>query len=115
MRWLSILILLGALATTEALADTPKGTSGVTSFGAQKAERPAPAPDDFRAMLAVCDEQREGCEKDAIGVPYLAAAYLALWVILMAFLYAVRVGTLRTRAEMEELRARLRELEESAG
>jgi len=115
MRWLSILIVCLLSFAPMVSAQTDGGTDRVTTFGAKKAETPPPAADDFRAMLAVCDEQREACEKDAVGVPFLAAAYMALWVILLAFLFSVRSGTAQTRAEMEELRARLRELEEGTG
>ncbi|MDP6945398.1 MAG: hypothetical protein QF464_14715 [Myxococcota bacterium] len=119
MRWLlgfvAILTLsLAPVAQGQTEAAPAPGTTGVTTFGAKTAERPPPAPDDFRGMLAVCDEQREACEKDAVGVPFLAAAYMALWVILLGFLFVVRSGTAKARSEMEELRARLRELEKAA-
>ena len=114
MRRLFILVALFTLSTVPfAQAQPAPGTTGVTAFGAKKADKPAAAPDDFRAMLGVCDEQREACEKDAIGVPFLAAAYMALWVILLGFLLAVRKGTAATRADMDELRARLRALEKA--
>jgi hypothetical protein len=108
---LVIVALFTFVCTPLTLAQPAPGTTGVTSFGAKQAEKPAAAPDDFRAMLGVCDEQREACEKDAVGVPFLAAAYMALWVILMGFLLAVRKGTARARVEMDELRTRLRALE----
>jgi len=117
MRWLMTLVAaLSLVLTPMALAQTAPapGTTGVTSFGAKKADKAAPASDDFRAMLGVCDEEREACEKDAVGVPFLAAAYMALWVILLGFLFMVRAGNAKTRVEMEELRTRLRELEKSA-
>ena len=115
MRWLSIRVVCLLSYAPMASAQTADGTDRITTFGAKKAETPPPASDDFRALLSVCDEQREACEKDAVGVPFLAAAYMALWVILLAFLFTVRAGTARTRAEMAELRARLRELEEGTG
>ena len=115
MRRLLICTLCLLWFAPMASAQEGGATKRMTTFGAQKAETAAPAPDDFRAMLAVCDEQRESCEKDAVGVPFLAAAYMALWVILIAFLFSVRASNAKTRAEMEELRARLRELEEGTG
>ena len=113
MRCFSFLIVCVLWLSSPALAQIEGART--TTFGAKKAESPAPAANDFRAMLAVCDEEREACERDAVGVPFLAAAYMALWVILLAFLFAVRSGSARTRAEMEELRARLRELEGEGG
>lgn len=111
---ITLAMALVLFAGSSALAQPAPGTTGVTSFGAKKADKAAPAADDFRAMLAACDEQREACEKDAVGVPFLAAAYIALWVILIAFLFMVRSGTSKTRAELEELRTRVRELEKPA-
>ena len=115
MRWFSILIVCLLSFASTASAQEPLVKGDVTTFGAKKAEKAPPAPDDFRAMLAVCDEQRESCEKDAVGVPFLAAAYMALWLILLGFLFSIRAGNARTRTEMEELRSRLRELEEGTG
>ena len=113
MRMMMIILAVMTLSLgSVAHGQTPApGTTGVTTFGAKKAEQAPAAPDDFRAMLAVCDEQRDACEKDAVGVPFLAGAYIALWLILLVFLFMVRAGTARARAEMEELRARVRELE----
>jgi len=112
MNRLFILVALLLLVSAPIVHAQPApGTTGVTAFGAKKADKPAAAPDDFRAMLGVCDEQREACEKDAVGVPFLAAAYMALWAILLGFLLMVRNGTLKARAEMDELRVRLRALE----
>ena len=115
MQRLLILTLCLLWFAPAVLAQEGSAPKRMTTFGAQGAEKAAPAPDDFRAMLAVCDEQREACEKDAVGVPFLAAAYMALWVILLVFLFSVRASSAKTRAEMEELRARLRELEEETG
>ena len=115
MQRLLIVILCTLWLSPSAIAQGSTETERVTTFGAKKADKPAPAPDDFRAMLSVCDEQREACEKDAVGVPFLAAAYMALWGILIAFLFSVRASSAKTRAELEELRARLRELEEGTG
>lgn len=115
MRWLSILVVCLLFSAPLASAQTDPGTKRMTTFGAKKAVTPPAASDDFRAMLSVCDEQREAYEKDAIGIPYLAAAYMALWAILLAFLFSVRRGNDRARAEMQELRVRLRALEEGTG
>ncbi len=112
---LTLVVLLPLALAPAAFAQSPPspapGTTGVTSFGAPAADAPAPAADDFRGMLAVCDGEREACLKDATGVPFLAAAYMALWVILIGFLFMMFRGTATARSEMEELRARLRALE----
>ena len=115
MRWLLILLMLAFVQLPSVVMAQPApGTTGVTAFGAKAEVTTKAAPDDWRALLASCNEQHEACEKDAVGVPFLAAAYMALWVILIAFLMAVRSGTNKTRLELAELRARVRELEGAA-
>lgn len=78
-----------------------------TTFGAPEADAAAPEPGDFKGMLGVCDQRLEACETDAVGVPFLAAAYMALWVILLGFLFVVRSGQRRLEAELADLRDRL--------
>ncbi|MCC6625052.1 MAG: hypothetical protein IT385_27640 [Deltaproteobacteria bacterium] len=90
---------------------------------------PAPAPNTgargFRADAAPGAEARtpeqalDRCiadvarlERDAIGVPFLAAAYIAFFVILGVFFVLVRVRQRRMEEEMSELRHRLAALQE---
>ena len=84
-----------------------------TAFGAAEASA-QPKAGDFKSMLAVCDKQLESCEKDAVGVPFLAGAYIALWFIVLGFLFASRVSLRRTRQELQELRVRLLAVEEES-
>ncbi len=78
-----------------------------TTFGAPEAPAAAPADGDYKGMLTVCDQRLETCETDAVGVPFLAAAYIALWVILLGFLLVVRSGQRRLEGELADLRDRL--------
>lgn len=64
--------------------------------------------------VRVCDAKLEACEKDAVGVPYLAAAYLALWAIFVVFLFMSRSAQRRLRDEVHELRERLRRLSDES-
>lgn len=104
-----VLCLLASFASPAVLAEP-------TSFGAEEVAAPAApvAPDDIKGMLANCDGQlraceasSELCEKDKTGIGFLGAAYLALWIILMAFFFMVRGRQRKIVAEMNELRARL--------
>jgi CcmD family protein len=52
------------------------------------------------------------CKKDEANIPFLTAAYLALWAILLVFFLFVAVRQKRMRAEMEMLRERLARLGE---
>ena len=107
MKSLRILLLLGATALmlVSASASAQEDTKSV-QFAAPATDK-APDSDDPMALLANCDARVEVCERDAVGVPFLAAAYMAIWVILLAFLFMGRRGQLRLRAEVEELEARL--------
>ena len=67
----------------------------------------APAAGDFAGMLKVCDGRLDLCEKDAVGVPYLAGAYLVLWTILLGFLFMAQRGQRRLATDIAELRVRL--------
>lgn len=101
-------VLVGALAPP-ALAEDPRAPAGM-GFGEAPSETSPAAPSDAKGLLAECDRRLDVCERDAIGVPYLAAAYMALWVLLLGFLVAVRRGQRTLEIEIEELRRRLREV-----
>ena len=62
---------------------------------------------DTKQLLAACDNRVEVCERDAVGVPFLAAAYMAIWGILFAFLIVIRRGQRRLELELQELERRL--------
>ena len=105
--------LAGVFVLLSASAASAQPAENATAFGAAEDSAPAKAG-DFKAMLAVCDKQLESCEKDAIGVPFLAGAYIALWFIVLGFLFASRVSLKRTRQELQELRVRLLAVEEES-
>jgi hypothetical protein len=114
---LAIVLAVG-LSATSAFAD--ESPPRPTSFGAA----PAPAaptevvaPDDFEGLLKNCDivarnTQRElsACKADSVGVDFLAAAYMALWAILMVFFFLVRQRQARLVDEIRSLRERLARL-----
>lgn len=104
---LVVVSLLGLMASPAAAKTVKQHDLTFGAAPSAKTERPI-APGDYKAMLARCDTLLGTCQKDAIGVPYLAAAYMALWVILIIFLVMVRRGQGRLRGELDELRARLR-------
>ena len=95
---------------TAAVGDVALAQTDAQSFGSDPA--PTPVADGAAGMLQVCDKKLTECEQDATGVGFLAAAYLALWVILVIFFFVVRARQARLVAEMRELRARLRVLTE---
>ncbi len=64
----------------------------------------------LRAELASCKSALALEKKDATGMDFLVAAYLALWGILLGFFFMVQVRQSRLRAEMEDLRSRLARL-----
>ena len=64
----------------------------------------------LRAELASCKQALALEKKDATGMDFLVAAYLALWVILLGFFFMVQLRQSRLRAEMEDLRSRLARL-----
>jgi len=124
-RLLCIAWLIAAGAPT-ALADEPPPLTpnpAPTSFGASPSESALPtvAPGDFAGLLRNCDVERSRavagqrlCEKDKTGIPFLTAAYLALWAILMVFFASVALRQKRMRAEMQALRERLARLGDDA-
>ena len=103
---LVLAVPVGALAQD---TEAPK-VQRPTSFGAGEAAPPVDS-NDPRALLKECDRQLDACKRDAIGVPYLAAAYMAIWAILLAYLLVVRRGQSRLEGDLAEMEARLRELE----
>lgn len=118
------LLLLSHGGAAQAQDGAPKGADRVQAFGAgpgaaSAADTPegkAPAgPAGPKTLLAECDRRLDICSRDAIGVPYLAAAYIALWGILLAFVFFLHRGQRGLEAELGELRARLRELSEDSG
>ena len=111
---------LGAAFADEAPEPKPAAPS---SFGEAGGDKPLPAvaPGDFEGLLRNCDaersraeEARKLCEKDKTSIPFLTAAYLALWAILMVFFGIVAVRQKRLRAEMMTLRERLARLGDDA-
>lgn len=123
--WLAglVLVLSGA---SSALADEPPSReppAKPTSFGAAPPDAPLPAVQagDFEGMLRNCDIERTRAvnaqrlaELNTTNVPFLTAAYLALWAILLAYFIMVSVRQKRMRAEMLVLRDRLARLGDNA-
>lgn len=112
-------LLLLAVATTllllpiSATAGEPStGVGGAKTFSAGPAEPKAVDKSDPKALLARCDTMLDQCETDQTGMPYLIAAYLVLWGILMVYFFLARRGQLKLQAELAELRLRLREYED---
>jgi hypothetical protein len=68
---------------------------------------------DTVEMLARCDARLERCLEHRAGMPYLAIAYMVLWVILLVFLLSARRSQRRLGQEIDTLREQLRELEGS--
>lgn len=119
---LLVLLSLVLLAPGSARADEPPDPRPPrpTSFGAAPAPS-APttevAPDDFEGLLRNCDivarntaRELAACRTDAVGVDFLAAAYMALWAILMAFFFILRLRQRRLVEEIRSLRERLARL-----
>lgn len=99
----ALVLCLASLAGTSVWAQEP--AKPVVQFA-----EPAPAPTDTtdpKELLAACDTRVEICERDDVGVPFLAAAYMAIWVILIAFLIIIRRGQRRLELELKELERRL--------
>ncbi|MFT7578646.1 MAG: hypothetical protein ACI9MR_000304 [Myxococcota bacterium] len=96
-----ILILSGpmllVIPTQPASAQT-----GSTTFDAA----PAPAQGTV-SELTDCSRRLEECDQDSLSMPFLGAAYGALWVILMIYLSFNASRNAKLREEIEELRARL--------
>ncbi|MGM0575470.1 MAG: hypothetical protein ACQEXJ_07040 [Myxococcota bacterium] len=106
---LAAAVLGGPTAASAAETEDP---DRMTEFGAASDEAEAAEAGDYQAMLRVCDRRLDSCKTDAVGVPYLAGAYMALWGILIVFLVLVRRGQRRLEVELADLEARLREAEE---
>jgi len=75
------------------------------------------APNDFEGLLRNCDvvarnaaREAAACRTDAVGVDFLAAAYMALWAILMVFFVLLRQRQKRLVDEIQALRERLARL-----
>ena len=93
-----------------------------SSFGATpEAPLPEVKPGDFEGLLRNCDvertralEAKEMAEKNVMKMPFLVAAYLALWAILMVFFVIVARRQSRLRADMASLRERLARLGDGA-
>jgi len=99
------LILLSATLVLWAPVATAQEETKSVQFTAPATE--APAGSDTKSLLVACDNRVDICERDAVGVPYLAAAYMAIWAILMAFLIVIRRGQRRLEGELKELERRL--------
>ena len=123
--WLASLLVV--LATSQvALADEPPAReppAKPTSFGSATPDAPLPEvkPGDFEGLLRNCDIERARAvnaqklaELNTTNVPFLVAAYLALWAILLAYFIIVAVRQKRMRAEMVVLRDRLARLGDNA-
>jgi hypothetical protein len=120
--------VFGGTARPDEPPDPPRGEAPEkpgkpTTFGAEPAggTLPVVAPGDVEGLLRNCDIQRsraeEGkklCELDKANMPFLTAAYLALWAILMAFFAIVALRQKRMHAEMAVLRERLARLGDDA-
>lgn len=118
---LAIACALALSVATTARADEapPPEPDKPSSFGAGEtpAELPEVAPGDFEGLLRNCDVERTRaanaaklCEKDKANIPFLTAAYLALWAILLVFFGIVAMRQKRMAAEMAMLRERLARL-----
>ena len=107
-------LLVSLIAATLVAAVTPgawaDGGPGLQFGSAPDAGAPA-AAGDHRKLLEVCDSRLEVCERDAVGLPYLVMAYLALWLILIGYLVIVRKGQQALALELAEVRARMADLE----
>ena len=60
---------------------------------------------------AACAGALDTCLEHKAGMPYLAAAYMALWLLLIGFFFRIRRSQVMLRREVEELRGLLREME----
>jgi hypothetical protein len=107
--------VLVTAASTSAMAQPAPAPQPVSPPPATSAAAPA---EDLGGMLKSCDRQlrtceseRDVCVKDATGVGFLGAAYIALWVVLMAFFMLVRARQKKLVAEMRSLRERLSALQ----
>lgn len=114
----AIRIVLGLL-TTLALASAagsalaqPAPAEKPTSFGAD-APKAEGKPRTTEEALDRCVNDVRKLETDAIGVPYLAAGYIAFFAIPVVFLVLAGRRQRRLEAEMAELRERLAALQDA--
>jgi len=118
-------LLLALTVSGSALAEEPPEPrpEKPTSFGGAAPEAPLPEvkPGDFEGLLRNCDIERSRAvsakklaELNTTNVPFLTAAYLALWAILLAFFVIVSQRQKRLHAEMVVLRERLARLGDDA-
>ena len=108
MKLLRTLSALGALAIL-LLSPAVLAQDEVKSvqFASPDLSAEPPAAGTPQDLLRHCDLRVEVCERDAVGVPFLAAAYMAIWAILIAFLVVNRRGQRRLELELAELERRL--------
>ena len=101
--------LIALVLSAAALSSTSAWAQDAVKPVVQFAEPAMEAVDssDPKQLLAACDNRVEVCERDAVGVPFLAAAYMAIWGILFAFLIVIRRGQRRLELELQELERRL--------
>lgn len=125
MRWVCLWLLLLLAFATPAFADVKPEPEPArpTEFGAAaptvKLEQVKPG--DFEGMLRNCDilrtqaeTARANAEKDGANMPFLVAAYLALWLILLVYFVLLSRRQAHLRAEMLVLRERLARLGDGA-
>lgn len=106
MRNRTIVLFLISLLALPALAFA-QGTK--FEAGAGPSEKGAPT------TLEGCQTELETCVEHKDGTPYLYAAYLGLWVVLIVFLFMIDQGQRKLEAELVELKARHRRLEAQGG
>lgn len=125
MRWVAFWLLLLLAFTSPAFADVRPEPEPAkpTEFGAAAPEVKLEkvAPGDFEGMLRNCDilrtqaeTGRANCETDGANMPFLVAAYLALWLILLVYFVVLSRRQAHLRAEMLVLRERLARLGDGA-
>ena len=107
------IIIVAALVAAIALAPgCERADEQAASTFRAASETVGERSDDPRVQLARCDAELTRCERDEVGVTFLGAAYIALWVILLVFFFLVRARQRRLVLEMVELRARLARLQD---
>lgn len=115
MKPIIIAAVVAALAAVAAFAsgcESAEEQAASTYRAASETLGERSLSDDPRVQLAHCDAALTRCERDAVGVTFLAAAYIALWVILLVFFFLVRARQRRLVLEMVELKARLARLQD---
>lgn len=122
-RMVHALLALVAIATSSlvitawnapARAQQAEPEKKPTSFGGEDA-KPAGKPGSIDDAFARCAADVKRLETDAIGVPFLAAGYVAFFAIPVVFLVLAGVRQRRLEAEMSELRERLARLSGGVG